>query len=139
MGLPRTEALWKRLQRRAVAQTLTRDEVDLARKLAKAVQHLAANPYHPRLQRHEIAPLTQRFGQKVFESYLENNTSGAGRLFWVYGPDRGEITVVALEPHPDDTKAAYARIPLSGLPPHVAPTRSSDAPSTRKRPPRRSK
>jgi hypothetical protein len=133
------EALWKRLQRGAVTQTLTRDEVDLARKLAKAVQHLAANPYHPGLQSHEIAPLTQRFGQKVFESYLENNTPGAGRLFWVYGPDRREITVVALEPHPDDAKAAYARIPLAALPPRVAPTTSSDAPPTRKRPPRRSK
>jgi hypothetical protein len=133
------EALWKRLQRGAVAQTLTRDEVDLARKLAKAVQHLAANPYHPGLQSHEIAPLTQRFGQKVFESYLENDTPGAGRMFWVYGPDRGEITVVALEPHPDDTNAAYARIPLAGLPPRVAPPSSSNAPSTRKRQPRRSK
>jgi hypothetical protein len=133
------EALWKRLQRGAVAQTLTRDEVDLARKLAKAVQHLAANPYHPGLQSHEIAPQTQRFGQKVFESYLENNTPGAGRVFWVYGPDRGEITVVALEPHPDDTKAAYARIPLAGLPPRVAPTPPSEAPSLHKRQPRRSK
>lgn len=129
-------ALWTRLQRGAAGQTLMRDEAALARKLAKAVQHLAANPYHPGLQSHEIPSLTQRYGQKVFESYLENNTPSAGRLFWVYGPERGEITVVAMEPHPDDTKAAYARIPLSALPPRATPTAS---PSTRKRAPRRSK
>ena len=132
-------ALWQRLRRGATAQTLTRDEVELARKLAKAVQHLAANPYHPGLQSHEIAPLTKRYGQKVFESYLENNTPSAGRVFWVYGPDRGEITVVALEPHPDDTKAAYARIALAALPPRIAPASSPDSPLTRKRQPRRSK
>jgi len=132
-------ALWKRLQRGAAGQTLTRDEADLARKLAKAVQHLAANPYHPGLQSHDIASLTQRYGQKVFASYLENNTPSAGRLFWVYGPDRGEITIVALEPHPDDTKAAYARIPLSALPPRATPTSSPDSPSTPKRAPRRSR
>ena len=132
-------ALWTRLQRGAVGQTLMRDEAALARKLAKAVQHLAANPYHPGLQSHEIPSLTQRYGQKVFESYLENNTPSAGRLFWVYGPERGEITVVAMEPHPNDTKAAYARIPLSGLPPRATPTASPDSPSTRKQAPRRSK
>lgn len=128
-------ALWRRLHKGATAKTLTRDEATLASKLAKAVQHLAANPYHPGLQSHEIASLTQRYGVKVFESYLENNTPAAGRLFWVYGPDRGEITVVALEPHRDDTKAAYARIPLSALPPRATPTA---APGSR-RTPRRSK
>lgn len=119
-----------------MGQTLTSDEAALARKLGKAVQHLEANPYHPGLQSHEIPSLTQRYGQKVFESYLENNTPSAGRLFWVYGPERGEITVVAMEPHPEDAKAAYARIPLSALPARATPTAS---PSTPKRAPRRSK
>lgn len=132
-------ALWKRLQRGAAEQTLTRDDADLARKIAKAVQHLAANPYHPGLQSHEITSLTQRYRQKVFESYLDNNTPSAGRVFWAYGPDRGEITVVALEPHPDDTRAAYARIPLSTLPPRATPTSSPDSRSTPKRAPRRTK
>lgn len=29
---------------------------------------------------------------KIFQSYLENNTPAAGRLFWAYGPDSGDIT-----------------------------------------------
>lgn len=38
---------------------------------------------------------------KYFTS-LENQTSAAGRLFWTYGPGQGEITIVAIEPHPND-------------------------------------
>ena len=45
---------------------------------------------------------------------LELKTSGAMRMYWVYGPDRKSITI---EPHPEDKKSgAYTRIPLSDLP-----------------------
>lgn len=54
---------------------------------------------------------------KVFESYLENNTPGAGRIFWVYGPRRNSITVIRLEPHPQDSKQGHTRVLLSALPP----------------------
>lgn len=51
------------------------------------------------------------------QSYLENRTPAAGRLFWAYGPDAGDITVLAIEPHPEDQKrGAYQRIKLSTLP-----------------------
>jgi len=47
---------------------------------------------------------------------LENNTPGAGRLFWTYGPEKGDITVLAIEPHPEDQKrGAYERIKLSAM------------------------
>ena len=56
-------------------------------------------------------------GIKIFQSYLENNTPGAGRLFWAYGPRQGDITVLAIEPHPEDRKrGAYERIKLSAMP-----------------------
>jgi hypothetical protein len=53
----------------------------------------------------------------VFEAYLENNTPAAGRVFWAYGPDKGDITNLGVEPHPDDKRGSYSRIRLSGLPP----------------------
>ena len=38
------------------------------------------------------------------------------RMFWVYGPDQKEITIIELEPHPEDKKnGAYDRIKLSDL------------------------
>ncbi len=117
-GIPEVRDLWNRLFRGLKAGTLDGGDRALAKRLAKAVKHLARNPRHPGLQSHEIGKLTERYGQKVFQSYLENNTPAAGRMFWVYGPNRREITLVAIEPHPEDSKrAAYDRIPLSDLPP----------------------
>ena len=53
---------------------------------------------------------------KVWQSYLENKNSDAMRMFWVYGPGQREITVIGLEPHPEDKKkGAYDRIKLSEL------------------------
>lgn len=53
----------------------------------------------------------------MFQSYF-NQGDMADRLYWVYGPGRGEITVVGLEPHPEDRKrGGYERVSLSGLPP----------------------
>lgn len=36
------------------------------------------------------------------------------RMYWVYGTDQQEITIIGLEPHPaDKKKGAYDRIKLS--------------------------
>ena len=38
-------------------------------------------------------------------------------MYWVYGPDQKSITIIGLEPHPEDKKnGAYERITLSDLP-----------------------
>jgi hypothetical protein len=115
-GIPEIEAEWGRLVRGMKNGTLTRVERRLANKFAKAVAHLGDNPSHSGLQSHEIKELSARYGQKVFESYLENNTPAAGRLFWVYGPKRHYITVIGVEPHPDDSVRGYRRVLLSALP-----------------------
>ena len=135
MGVPGMLELWVRLQARAATGDLSGDERALARKLAKAVTNLSENPFHPGLQSHEIDELTKRYGQKVFESYLENNTPAAGRLFWAYGPERGQLSVIALEPHPDSAKrGAYGRVRLSGLPEAKAKAKDGTSPiSKRKR------
>ena len=65
---------------------------------------MSADPGYPSLQTHEIEPLSRRYGMKVWQSYLENKTSGAMRMYWVYGPDQKDITIIGLEPHPDARK-----------------------------------
>lgn len=55
---------------------------------------------HPGLNTHKHRGLTLDGGADVFESYAENNTPAAYRIFWVYGPGKGKITVVAITPHP---------------------------------------
>ncbi len=110
---------WNRLVKGLQKGELTTVERRMAKKLARAVLHLQENPFHPGLQSHEIDALSARYGRKVFESYLENNTPSAGRIFWVYGPRRNFITLIGLEPHPQDSKRGYARVLLSALPPIV--------------------
>ncbi len=117
-GVPDVETEWNRLMRGLTEDTLDRADRAYAKKLAKAVRHLQDNPAHPGLKSHEIDALSARYGLKVYESYLENRTPGAARIFWVYGPARHYITVIGMEPHPEDAKRdAYARVQLSELPP----------------------
>ncbi len=113
LGVPQMKALWEELRRKAAAGSADRQEEKLYKQLGKAMRLLAENPRYPGLRSHEISALSARYGMKVWESYLENNTPAAGRLFWVYGPGRNEITVIGLEPHPEDKKGSYDRITLS--------------------------
>jgi hypothetical protein len=116
-GVPEILELWKRLLKEHKQGVIGADDRELFKKWSKATVLLRDNPKHPGLNSHEIDALTQRYGRKVFQSYLENNTPGAGRLFWVYGPEEGQITVIGLEPHPEDRKSqGYARVRLSKLP-----------------------
>ena len=117
MGLPEMEALWQDLSTRKLQGKLDKDEETAFKKLVKALVFLSQNPRHPGLASHEIDDLTRKYGIKIFQSYLENRTPAAGRLFWAYGPDKGDITVLAIESHPEDQKhGAYQRIKLSALP-----------------------
>jgi len=82
------------------------------------LSYLAENPRHNSLASHLIDDLTRKYGFKIFQSYLENNTPSAGRIFWAYVPDKRDITVLVIEPHPEDQKhGAYQRIKLSTLQP----------------------
>ena len=117
MGLPEMDALWKDLSMRKLSGVLDKDEERFFRKLVKALTYLQENPRHNSLATHEIEDLTRKCGFKVFQSYLENNTPSAGRLFWAYGPDKGAITILAIEPHPEGQKrGAYHSIKLSSFP-----------------------
>ena len=117
MGVPEMEALWNDLTQRSEQKKLSKGEEQLFKKLVKALAFLQTNPRHPGLNSHEIDALSRRYGFKVWQSYLENRKPAAGRLFWTYGPGRAEITVLGLEPHPDDKHASYDRINLDDMPP----------------------
>jgi hypothetical protein len=116
MGIPEMAELWNRLQTSYRDGTINKKDAELYKKWGSALKKLAIDPHYPSLNTHDIEPLSKRYGLKVWESYLENKTSGARRIFWVYGPDKMEITIIGLEPHPEDAKnGAYDRINLSDL------------------------
>lgn len=113
LGIPEMKQLWDDLCRKNSDNSATKDEKQLYKKLGKDFMLLSNNPSHPGLCSHDIEDLSKRYGTKVWESYLENKTPGAGRIFWVYGPDRQDITIIGLEPHPNDKKDSYDKIVLS--------------------------
>ena len=113
LGIPEMDELWQNLNRKHADGSANKKEEKLRRQMGKAMWLLSQDPRHPGLRSHEIPPLSARYGTKVWESYLENDTPGAGRIFWVYGPDQGQITVIGLEPHPDNKSNAYKKVTLS--------------------------
>jgi hypothetical protein len=81
MGVPEIEARWKELEEKRLSGTLNKEESRFFKKWIKAVGLVERNPRHPSLSSHEIEPLTRRYGERVWQSYLENNTPAAGRIF----------------------------------------------------------
>jgi hypothetical protein len=88
--------------REASGKTKSSRQEGLFKQVAKTVQLLGENPRHPSLNTHEYSSMPHPYesGQKVFEAYAQNNTPGAYRIFWSYGPARGELTLLAITPHP---------------------------------------
>jgi hypothetical protein len=66
----------------------------------KALGYLETNPRHPGLHAHKFTALTGPGSEEIFEAYAESKTPAAYRIFWYYGPQKSEITIVAITPHP---------------------------------------
>jgi len=112
MGLPQMTEYWNSMTKTRAEGTLGKNERELFEKVQKALRFLRENPAHPGLHSHDIDALTKREGFTVYELYLENHSPGAGRMFWAYGPDKDDITILGVVPHP--SKSGYKRVPLSG-------------------------
>ena len=72
---------------------------DILKSVRKTLGLMETNLRHPSLQTHIFQSLKGPTGEKVFEAYAQQNTPGAYRVFWYYGPERKEITIVAITPH----------------------------------------
>ena len=73
---------------------------DILKAVRKTLGVMEANLRHPSLNTHEFTSLKGPKGEKVFEAYVQHKTPAAYRIFWYYGPDRKQITIVAITPHP---------------------------------------
>lgn len=73
----------------------------LFKQIKKTLQYLRENPKHPGLHTHAYSSLEHPWdsSQKVFEAYAQNNTPAAYRIFWCYGPEKGQITIIAITAH----------------------------------------
>ena len=81
--------------------------LSLLKQVRKTLALLEANLRHPSLNTHKFRSLQGPQGEEVFEAYVQNQTPGAYRVFFYYGPDRIDagrripvLTIVAITPHP---------------------------------------
>ncbi|MEI6329782.1 MAG: hypothetical protein WCP16_11150 [Pseudanabaena sp. ELA645] len=70
------------------------------RKTLKILSLMETNLRHPSLNTHKYNAIEGENGEEIFESYIENKTPAAFRIFWHYGIGQGIITIVAITPHP---------------------------------------
>ena len=73
---------------------------DILKALRKTLGFMETNLRHPSLNTHEFTSLKGPKGEKVFETYVQQKNPAAYRIFWYYGPDRKQITIIAITPHP---------------------------------------
>lgn len=83
------EKISKNLSKKAIAKTVV-----------KTLRFMKENLKHPSLRTHKFDNMKGSNGEEVFESYAQNHTPGAYRIFWFYGPDKSMITILAITPHP---------------------------------------
>ena len=79
------------------------------KQVRKTLGYLETNLRAKALQTHKYESLTKRYGKEIFEAYAQQDTPGAYRVFWHYGPDEEDkngnriaiITIVAITPYPE--------------------------------------
>lgn len=78
----------------------SKDKAAHYRAVAKTLGLMQVNLRHPSLHTHKYDTISSPFCAEVFESYAQNKTPGAYRVFWCYGPKRGFLYIIAITPHP---------------------------------------
>jgi hypothetical protein len=94
-----TEEAWEEYQRLKNSPS----EAAEYKQVKKAIEFMAVNLRHPSLNTHKMTSVPNLVDpdQDVFESYAQNNTPAAKRVFWYYGPKKGQITILGILNHPD--------------------------------------
>ena len=72
----------------------------VAKAVLNALKKMKQNLRHPSLNTHKYDDLVGPDGEDIFESYAQNNTPGAYRIFWYYGPGKQVLTILKICPHP---------------------------------------
>ena len=67
------------------------------KKVRKALGQLELDPRYPGLHSHQYESFPVDRDVKVWDSYVENRTPGAWRIFWQYGPyEPGGVRVITI-------------------------------------------
>ena len=78
---------------------LDKSKKGLLKQLNKILGFMETNLKHPSLNTHKFSEMSCKLGD-VFETYAQNHTPGAYRIFWVYGPAKRELYILNITQHP---------------------------------------
>ncbi|MES2345775.1 MAG: hypothetical protein V4494_07560 [Chlamydiota bacterium] len=78
---------------------LDKSKKGLVKQIRKVLGFMEVNLKHPSLYTHKFPGLSCKLGD-VFETYAQNNTPGAYRIFWAYGPNKNELYILDMALHP---------------------------------------
>lgn len=99
--MPAFEILWTDQAEKQFLELKRRGPVDKQIKVTKTLKVLTKHgPKYPSLHSHKYLSIKGPGGEDVWESYVENRTASAWRIWWMYGPKANEITLVMLGKHP---------------------------------------
>lgn len=76
-----------------------KDKKNVSKALNKILGYMETNIRHPSLNTHKYDEFVGPDGEEIFESYVQNNAPGAYRVYWFYGPKKGQITIIDIAPH----------------------------------------
>lgn len=71
------------------------------KKVHKTLGLIERDPRYPGLNSHKYDSVSGVNGEEICESYVENRTPGAWRVFWHYGTAQGTIVVASISKHPN--------------------------------------
>ncbi len=80
-------------------EALKKDPAKL-KKVKKCLGLLQKDPKYPGLNSHKYRVMKTEDGKDIWESYVENNTPAAWRVFWHYGPSEDQLTIFSITQHP---------------------------------------
>lgn len=76
-------------------------QIKKAEKVKRTLDKISENPRRPGLHTHKYKTLKGLNGEDVLQSYVENRTPGAFRIFWHYSSEEeNTIIILAITPHP---------------------------------------
>ncbi len=77
-----------------------RSKKAILKEVRKTLGLMETNLRHPGLKTHKYQSINGPHGEEIFEAYAQNQTSKPYRVFWYYGPEKNQLSIVAIVPHP---------------------------------------
>ena len=76
-----------------------KSKIGVLKQVRKVLGFMETNLKHPSLNTHKFYGVPCTLGD-VFETYAQNKTPAAYRIFWAYGPGKSDIYILDITPHP---------------------------------------